>query len=373
MTLRERILAVYEGRVPDAVPYMLDLSHWFYQKYGKPWDLSAAHEGVEEDLLACHRRFGAGFYLVNLSAFYTTAFRPEAQVETVRGVVDGAPAITWRLRTPLGTIERTRVWEEQTYAWAVRGWPMSTERQMRILQYAMEGRTFTPRWENYLAWRRAVGDLGVVYMPVPYSGMSHLLHYWMGVEGVAYAVADWPDTVRDVVDSINAGNLDLIDLLCKSPAEIIMMPGHFSSDVQPPHFLERWSRAYHVEAVRRLHAAGKHVAAHLDGRLRGSLAAARDWGVDCADAVTPKPMGDLTAAECRDEAGERLILSGGVSPDLWLAHASDAEFRCAALDWLKLRRRSARLIANAGDQVPPGAPEHRIEMMGELVERHGRF
>ena len=32
MTMRERILAVYRGETPDVVPYMLDLSHWFYHK-----------------------------------------------------------------------------------------------------------------------------------------------------------------------------------------------------------------------------------------------------------------------------------------------------------------------------------------------------
>ncbi len=32
LTMRERILSVYAGDTPDAVPFMLDLSHWFYEK-----------------------------------------------------------------------------------------------------------------------------------------------------------------------------------------------------------------------------------------------------------------------------------------------------------------------------------------------------
>jgi len=27
----------------------------------------------------------------------------------------------------------------------------------------------------------------------------------------------------------------------------------------------------------------------------------------------------------------------------------------------------------AGDQVPPGAPEYRIEMMRDLVEKYGKY
>ena len=45
----------------------------------------------------------------------------------------------------------------------------------------------------------------------------------------------------------------------------------------------------------------------------------------------------------------------------------------AVLDWLDIRRLSPRLVANAGDQVPPGAPEFRIDMMRGLVEKHGRY
>ena len=70
MTTRERILAVYRGQTPDVVPYMLDLSHWFYHKHRRPWDLSASYEEPEFELIAYHKQVGAGFYLPNLGAFF---------------------------------------------------------------------------------------------------------------------------------------------------------------------------------------------------------------------------------------------------------------------------------------------------------------
>ena len=164
-----------------------------------------------------------------------------------------------------------------------------------------------------------------------------------------------------------------IDVVASSPADVVILGDNFSSDVQPPAFFETWSRPFYVEAIRRLHGAGKCVAVHLDGRLRGALAMLREAGADCADAVTPTPMGDLTPAECRDEAGAELILSGGVSPELWLPGAPLEAFRRATLDWLALHRLSPRLIAGAGDQVPPGAEEDRIAFLRDLVEEHGRF
>lgn len=151
------------------------------------------------------------------------------------------------------------------------------------------------------------------------------------------------------------------------------MLDNFSSDIQPPHFFDEWSRPFYQEAIRRLHAAGKYVAVHIDGRLSGSLGMFAEVGADCADAVTPVPMGDLTPQQCRDEAGDDLILSGGVSPDLWLPRVDVEKFNDAVIRWLDLKKRSGGLIAGAGDQVPPGADEDRIKIMRDLVELHGRY
>jgi len=84
-------------------------------------------------------------------------------------------------------------------------------------------------------------------------------------------------------------------------------------------------------------------------------------------------MGDLSPFECREEGGPSFILSGGVPPTLWLPEVSREAFEKSVLEWLALKRYGPRLIANAGDQVPPHAAEERIEIMRELVEQYGRY
>lgn len=371
LTMRERILAVYRGETPDRIPFMLDLSHWFYHRHRRPWDLSAAYEEPEYDLIDFHRKMGVGFYMPNLGSFYSTSYPPDIKA-SVEKSPDGR-TIVWRFETPLGTIRRSRQWMDQTYAWGITEYGVRNERDLAVLARALGTRTFAPKWGHYLRWRDCVADIGVVYLPMPYSAMGQLLHYWMGIENVVYSTCDRPQELKEAVDRINRNNLQLIDLLCESPAEIVIMGDNFSSDVQPPHFFGQWSRAYYTEAIDRLHRAGKFVAVHIDGRLRGALNMIRETGADCADAVTPLPMGDLTPGECREEAGNKLILSGGVSPDLWLPGTDIGSFERAVLDWIALKEKTPRLIANAGDQVPPGAPEDRIRLMRDMVETHGRY
>lgn len=371
MTPRERILAAYHGETPDVVPFMLDLSHWFYHRHGIPWDLSTSHVEPEQDLIEYHKRMGVGFYIPQLPSFVTARYR-DGVTATAQRSEDGTQ-ITWRYETPLGTIERRRLWEPGNYAWGIPEWPMQSERDLEILGYALGDMTFEPHWDRYRAWVDCVGDAGVVYATTGYSGMGHLLNYWMGIEQTMYAAVDWPDLLHDVIDKINASNLRLVDVLAQSPAEVVCMGDNFSGDIQPPHFFEEWSKPYYVEAIRRLHDAGKFVAVHIDGALRGALSMIRDAGADAADAVTPAPGGDLTPQQCRDEAGPDFLLSGGVAPGLWLPDVPIERFTQAVRDWLALKARSPRLIANVGDQVPPGADEGRIALMRDLVEEHGRY
>jgi hypothetical protein len=373
MSMRERILAVYRGETPDVVPYMLDLSHWFYHRNRMPWDLSVAYEKPESELIAYHKQAGAGFYMPNLGAFYSAAYGDNVRSEVTKVWHDDTPEIVWRLSTPLGSIERRRMWEEISYSWAITRWGVQSEQDLRVLGYALASRTYAPLWDRYQAWADEVGDVGVVYLSAGYSAMGHVLNYWLGVAGAIYAAADLPATLREVVDQINDNNLKLIDLLATSPAEIIIMGDNFSSDIQSPRFFRQWSRPYYVEAIRRLHAAGKYVAVHIDGKLRGAIGMIRDVGADCGDAITPAPMGDLTPLACRAEAGPDFILSGGVPPNLWLPQTPIEVFKQAVLDWLELKKYGPRFIANAGDQVPPDAAEERIEIMRKLVEKYGRY
>jgi len=371
MTLRERILAVYAGERPDVVPFMLDLSHWFLHRHGLPWDLSTSYTAPLSPLLDYHKENGVGFYMPINASLWSAAYPDDVKVTV--GKRDSGRRILWRYDTPLGAIERVRIWEPETYSWGIRDWGIESEADLRVLAYAEGNRTFTPHWDRYDAWMAAIGDIGVAYVLTGYSAMGHLLCRWMGVERTTYAIADWPDTVAEVVEQINACNLRCVDMLAAGPAEIIIMGDNFSSDLQPPHFLRQWSNPLYEEAIRRLHAAGKYVAVHIDGLLRGALAMFRDTGADCADAVTPTPMGDLSPAECRAEAGDDFILSGGVSPDLWLPSRPLEEFEAKVLEWLEQKQETSRFMANAGDQVPPGAEERRIAIMRDLVEEHGAF
>ena len=373
MTERDRMLAVYRGETPDRVPFFLDLSHWFYERNRIPFDLSVSLQQPDHPLLEYHKQVGAGFYIPNLISYYDASYPPDVQSQVSKRATPQGPELTWTIETPIGRIERKRIWQPQSYSWNVSHWGITTAQDIRVLGYALSRLQIRPALDRYAEWQNAIGDLGVLYMPLSYSALGHLLNYWMGIEKTVFATSDIPEVLDEFVNSVNDNFLRCLDVLLEGPAEVIFLGDNFDSDVQSPRFFRRWSAPYYKEAFARIRRAGKFSAVHVDGRLRGLLKEFASIGVDCVDAVTPAPMGDLTPQQCRAEAGPNLILSGGVPPTVWLPDVSDDDFRQSVLDWLELRHTSPRLIAAAGDQVPPGALEHRIHLMRDLVEQYGAF
>ena len=373
MSIRERVISVFAGIKPDVVPFILDLSHWYYHHYNLSWDLTMPYNKPDYGLLEIHKKFRAGFYIPILTVGWKIEYKSDINCSVFKQYVDGVPTIVWKYETPMGTIQRRRRWEQKSYSWPIYEWGVKNKNDLKILQYCLEGRIFHPDFESYNMWNEAVGENGVVYMPFGYSAMGQLLNAWMGVENTIYATFDMEKEVMEFITSVNENNLKLVDLLCESPAEIILMGDNFSSDIQSPEFFNKWSKQFYVEAIRRFHNAGKKVAVHIDGRLKNTISMIAKTGADCGDAITPAPMGDLSPSECRKEAGENFILSGGVAPDLWLPTVQVKNFEQAVIDWLSTAKENFRIFAAAGDQVPPGAEERRISLMRELVEFYGKY
>lgn len=374
MTPRERILAVYNGETPDRVPYMLDLSHYYLHKYNLPWDLCNGYPKPDTGLMDFNRKMGAAFYCPQQTHFWNVSLGDDVKSTAETRVVDGVPEIVWRFETPIGAIERIRVWEQGSYSWAIKKWGVTDEKDLAVLAYAMSSRRFSAIPQNYKEWADYIGEDGLVYLNSGYSAMGYLLNYWMGVENTVYASYDFEDELEECVRKINDNNLQQIEMMASQfDAPVIIMGDNFSSDVQSPPFFDRWSKDYYAKAYEIIHSYGKKVAVHVDGKLKGAIKMMKDIGVDCIDAVTPGSVGGCSPLQAREEAGNDLILSGGIPNELWYDYSDLADFEKAVKDWLALKDISPALIMAAGDQVPPGAEESRILRLGELVAEYGNY
>ncbi len=143
--------------------------------------------------------------------------------------------------------------------------------------------------------------------------------------------------------------------------------------MQSPELFRKYSFNHYKKIADHVHKAGKTVSAHLDGMLNNIIGIVAEAGIDVADACTPKPTGDLTPIDIRRQAGNDMVLMGGISPFMWLPETKEKDFITHVREWLDLRKISSRLVQSAGDQVPPGTKLERIKLVYDIVEEYGRY
>jgi len=362
------VRAVYQHEQPDQVPLMLDLSHWYKKNRNVPFDLAGFTE-VDQGLVALHKQIGAVSY-VEMGSFYSLySDDPEVKQESSTD----AGVFTTRITTPLGSIYEERVFNPDSYSYGIRKHMVESVDEFAIVEYLMERRHCRPKWDYYRSWQESLGDLAYPYVQLPYSGSGYLMARYMGVEGTVYAMLDEPEKVSRLIRSVNTCNLRILDTIIEGPFETLFISDNYDSNVQTKEYFDTYVRDYYTEVARRLHAKGKYLAVHVDGESRGVLGWLAECGVDCADALTPKPMFSSEPAQMRTAAGPDLILSGGIPATVFGNFGSDADFIECVKRWLDTRLASSRLIMAAGDQVPTDAPFHRIAMLPELVAKYGRY
>lgn len=366
MTLRERLLAVYRGQAPDKVPALADLSYWYAAHGGGkfiPGKTDGANRDKVDALLALHRRTNTAIHL-NLGTFYSWSFEG-TDVREMSGI--RGEHYVHRYETPLGALEEIREWSDISYSWPIIHHMVQSVDDLKIIRHVFERIRYSTDWPAFVATRDRVGEQGVVLVQAPYTGLGFLMSRYAGVERTVMLAIDEPEEFEQTIRAINAAHEKVFAMLCDGPSEVMLVSDNLSSDVQNPTWFERYSGSHYRRMAQLAHAHDKPLVTHIDGRLRGLLRTTGDCDVDGADAVTPAPWGDLTPQQCRDEAGPKYVLSGGVPPDAFHPSVPLNVFDQRCEEWLALRPQSHALIIAPGDQLPPDGDIERVTRMSQIT------
>jgi hypothetical protein len=363
VTLRERLLAVFQGEAPDTLPWYADLSYWrsAHQSIG---DLPERYAG-EAGYLQLHRDHEVGFYLA-YSAPY--AIHQDDASLSVTQERHGERLVT-RYTSPSGTMEGEQVYlpESQTTAWT--RYPVSEPRHLAIVRDFYAAREVVPAYDSWQHWDDLTGDQGLQMACIPRGGISSLLAEWCGVMNLVYVLADARAEVERTVSMMLEVNARIIDVLCDSPAPLVEFCDNLSGEVVT-HLFRAYQFDFYVEQNRKLHAAGKKTLTHVDGTLRGILPLVAAAGVDAAEAVTPEPCGDVAVRDLREVAGPDLILFGGMPGALFSPPFGADDIRRQVEDIFTHHRDYNHFVIGSADQIPPDANMELVRLVGSLCEQY---
>lgn len=266
------------------------------------------------------------------------------------------------------TLIQKKVWLPQSFCYGFTEYPVKTAEDLKTLRAIVERYNFHSTLRDFAYISECWGEHGVPIAPLPRSPMSALIVDWMGLENFTFASVDFPKEMKKTIDCIDRANDAGFELIVKSPAEVF----HFCDNLSASNcasFFPQYARDYYVRRFRELHENGKKAAVHIDGTIRGLLGQVAHTGADAAEALTPKPVGDIGIDELRKEAGnDEIVLWGGFPGGMFTPQFDYKDLTRQVHSFLQCYNTEGPFIAGSADQIPPDADINYVKYVSELLD-----
>ena len=203
---------------------------------------------------------------------------------------------TWH--TPLGELRGCLRLGPDGSLWTEE-YPLRSPADFHLLEYISEDTEYRENDRAVADAQRALGEDGVVLCRMMRSPLQRLLAEWLGTVGLAYALADAPRPLENLLSRLAAKDLEALRIAARSPAEIVWSAENVTAEVTGPELFRRFLRPYYEQAGAILRPAGKLYGVHLDGRLGALKGEIACCPLDFVEGFTPPPLGDLELEQAR--------------------------------------------------------------------------
>jgi len=371
MNLLERLLAVFSGEKPDVMPWFADLTYWYRARLYHG-DLPTKYLG-EKGRIRLYRDLGCGAHeeLYNLPG--SLAYYGVKHVYSVENLRDGTTINEEIYKTPVGSIKCIRKFVPKSVSSAYIKYAVETREDLKVLQYIYKNQEFKPDFSLQYDRLEDWDGLGFVSSLPPRTPFQRLIVVWAGVTNTIRLMMKEPEELEETIQVMIEADDPIYEAICESPAPGVYFGENITSDVISPWIFKKYHAPYYEMRVKQLHAAKKIIYVHIDGALRGVLPLLEETGVDCAQSVTPAPVGDIPVERLREVAGSKIILWGGLPGVYFSRLYSEKTLLEMARNVIRHHLEGHKFIMGVADQVPPDGDIARVRMITEILEKEARY
>jgi hypothetical protein len=273
---------------------------------------------------------------------------------------------SWRIfETPLGDLVETYTMTVDG-VWRETGYPVKTRDDLKKVRWIFENATYHFDPAKFDQGNRFVGDRGEPGFWVPKSPYLALAQWWMRMEHLIYALADWPEDVHTVMQAIDAAYDPLYEELAAArDLKIINFGENVHEAHMSPRYFETYLIPWYEKRSGQLRRAGIYTHNHIDGYFRSLLRYLKDLPFDGLEALTPQPQGDVTLDEIEASIGDKILMDG-IPAVLFLPHHPMEELQACVEEIV--RRFHPRLILGISDELPEGSGYESVERVRWVAE-----
>lgn len=363
MTLRERLMKVFNGEIPDITPWFADLSYWYDSQ--KVQGLLPSQYKGEKGYLKLHADNEVGVYL-----YPPSVWKEENSEKIITTNVRQGHVTTTTISTPAGDLKSVSEYLPGSFSTGIKEHFVKTIDDLNIMSYIYRNRKIEPFFDDFIRIDKLWGEYGVPVLlaPICVSAFQSLVSRWSGVEMSIILMSDYPEDFQKILEEIQNSNDKIFDIICDSPAEFVAFPENLSGDITSPALLKQYALPCWEKRISQLHAADKYVLLHNDGSIKSSLPVlVAETGLDAIEAVTPAPVGDLSLEDIRNITKDRKIVWGCLPGALFSRQYKEEFF----IDYVRKIKDIFPLgcgfVLGVADQVPPDADFSRVKMVSEII------
>ncbi|MBN1151677.1 MAG: hypothetical protein JXA58_00570 [Dehalococcoidia bacterium] len=304
MTRRERMLTASRRQMADRVPFF---HNWRHCQQGT----------VERD---CRNR-GMGLSWERVS--YTFTWHGVEVTEKYETYTTDVQTIRRTFKTPVGTISQVEKRASGVGQWHhLRSWkdvtPWQTERAVKgpedykVLKYMYDNLEVKADYFPIEQAKDWIGDDGMVWDWLPHAGLQLLMIDWVGSEGGRFFVhhVRYPDLVEETYQSISRAYEPLWQIAAGSPADFFLLADNIDAVLVNPRLFKKYFMPEWDKCCSALHAGGKLVGVHADGRLKALKELIAETSIDVVEALHVPEMGDLSLGEALAAWPDKVIWTG---------------------------------------------------------------
>lgn len=295
MTIRERMMAVYHGQMPDKTPvgiYTRYLSRGTVERKAREMGLGVIDYAPPVSMLAPPWHVLDGF----LSAVQDSDFAISYKWQGGKRIERRA------LCMPEGTLYAD-VEQDEGGAGSehIRKHYIETEEDYPLAIAAARRTVFSDNGKLFRKRVQALGEDGVVLGRLDRSPFQKCLLELCAQDAFLMDVYDELPQALELLEVLKQRQLEAAERVIASEAEVIWLPDNVTSDMTPPNLFETWCLPFYQQIAQWAKQAGKPLLAHFDGKVSALAPHIRRSGISAVESLSyPEMAGDLTPKAARD-------------------------------------------------------------------------
>lgn len=359
---RERILAIFEGKSIDRIPWNIRHECWYYvaKASGR---LPKRYENVDladvcVDLGASWRCY-SGYFVKNV---VEVNFGDDIQFVVERN----GKLVRTTIKTPVGSLQDVTKMDAWNLSSRKMEYMLKGPEDFKALCYLLDSARVKFDQKIYEELERDLKGQGIVSFFFPHSSLQALILEYMGfTRTMRFLYIEKDHKLEDVMDAIESYNDKFFEVMSASPIKIFNLGENIDVRLTSPRLFEKFCLPVYQRRCEYLHKKGKYVHIHVDGYAKPLLPILRRSGVDGIEALTPEPVGDMTVEDIAKQLQDEIIVLDGIP---FLFFLSDVPYETLEKLVRKMVTTISRLILGISDELPPPADVERVRMVSKLIE-----